>query len=120
MYTTIGNKEQWRKLAELFVPVASVQSWTSLSLITRTEEVVRNGEKARKEWQTVYSRVREKLTTLKYCVDYVMLITTSNLKINLLYVSVLNGLDVIVQRYCDYTNNTTIKKNGQEITWQKK
>lgn len=29
-------------------------------------------------------------------------------------------VDVIVQRYVDYTGNATIKKNGQEITWQKK
>lgn len=28
-------------------------------------------------------------------------------------------VDVIVQRYVDYTGNATIKKNGQEITWQK-
>lgn len=27
--------------------------------------------------------------------------------------------DVIVQRYVDYTGNATIKKNGQEIIWQK-
>jgi len=27
--------------------------------------------------------------------------------------------DVIVQRYVDYTGSATIKKNGQEITWQK-
>jgi len=29
-------------------------------------------------------------------------------------------IDVIVQRYVDYTGNATIKKNGQEIIWQKK
>ena len=29
-------------------------------------------------------------------------------------------VDVIVQRYVDYTGNATIKKNGQEIIWQKK
>lgn len=29
-------------------------------------------------------------------------------------------VDVIVQRYVDYTGNATIKKNGQEIVWQKK
>lgn len=28
--------------------------------------------------------------------------------------------DVIVTRYCDYTGNTKIKKNGEEIIWQKK
>lgn len=28
-------------------------------------------------------------------------------------------VDVIVQRYIDYTGNAKIKKNGQEITWQK-
>lgn len=28
-------------------------------------------------------------------------------------------VDVIVQRYVDYTGNATIKKNGQEITWEK-
>lgn len=28
-------------------------------------------------------------------------------------------VDVIVQRYVDYTGNTTIIKNGQEITWEK-
>lgn len=28
-------------------------------------------------------------------------------------------VDVIVQRYVDYTGNATIKRNGQEITWQK-
>lgn len=28
-------------------------------------------------------------------------------------------IDVIVQRYVDFTGNATIKKNGQEITWQK-
>jgi len=28
-------------------------------------------------------------------------------------------IDVIVQRYVDYTGNTTIKLNGQEIKWQK-
>jgi len=28
------------------------------------------------------------------------------------------GVDVIVQRYVDYTGNATIKKNGQEIVWQ--
>ena len=28
-------------------------------------------------------------------------------------------IDVIVQRYVDYTGNATIKKNGQEITWNK-
>lgn len=28
-------------------------------------------------------------------------------------------VDVIVQRYVDYTGNATIKKNGEEITWQK-
>jgi len=28
-------------------------------------------------------------------------------------------VDVIVQRYVDYTGSATIKKNGQEITWQK-
>ncbi len=27
--------------------------------------------------------------------------------------------DVIIQRYCDYTHNNTIIKNGKEITWQK-
>jgi hypothetical protein len=30
-----------------------------------------------------------------------------------------NDVDVIVTRYCDYTGNTTIKKNGQEIIWKK-
>ena len=29
-------------------------------------------------------------------------------------------VDVIVQRYVDYTGNTAIKLNGKEITWQKK
>lgn len=29
-------------------------------------------------------------------------------------------VDVIVQRYVDYTGNTKIKKNGKEIIWQKK
>lgn len=29
-------------------------------------------------------------------------------------------VDVIVQRYVDYTGNATIKRNGQEITWQRK
>lgn len=29
-------------------------------------------------------------------------------------------VDVIVQRYVDYTGNNKIKKNGQEIIWQKK
>jgi DNA modification methylase len=29
-------------------------------------------------------------------------------------------VDVIVQRYVDYTGNATIKKNGQEIIWQLK
>lgn len=29
-------------------------------------------------------------------------------------------VDVIVQRYCDYVNDYKIKKNGQEIIWQKK
>ena len=29
-------------------------------------------------------------------------------------------IDVIVQRYVDYTGNATIKKNGEEITWQTK
>ena len=28
-------------------------------------------------------------------------------------------VDVIVQRYVDFTGNATIKKNGQEITWHK-
>lgn len=28
-------------------------------------------------------------------------------------------VDVIVQRYVDYTGNATIKKNGQEIVWKK-
>lgn len=28
-------------------------------------------------------------------------------------------IDVIVQRYVDYTGNATIKKNGEEITWNK-
>lgn len=28
-------------------------------------------------------------------------------------------VDVIVQRYVDYTGNAIIKKNGQQITWQK-
>ena len=28
-------------------------------------------------------------------------------------------IDVIVQRYVDYTGNATIKKNGQEIVWQR-
>ena len=28
-------------------------------------------------------------------------------------------VDVIVQRYVDFTGNTTIKKNGQEIKWKK-
>jgi site-specific DNA-methyltransferase (adenine-specific) len=28
-------------------------------------------------------------------------------------------IDVIVERYCDYTGNRNIKLNGQEITWQK-
>jgi len=28
-------------------------------------------------------------------------------------------VDVIVQRYVDYTGNATIKKNGKEITWKK-
>jgi DNA modification methylase len=28
-------------------------------------------------------------------------------------------VDVIVQRYVEYTGNATIKKNGQEITWKK-
>lgn len=28
-------------------------------------------------------------------------------------------IDVIVQRYVDYTGNATIKKNGEEITWSK-
>lgn len=28
-------------------------------------------------------------------------------------------VDVIVQRYVEYTGNATIKKNGQEITWEK-
>lgn len=29
-------------------------------------------------------------------------------------------VDVIVQRYVDYTGNTTVKCNGQEIVWEKK
>lgn len=29
-------------------------------------------------------------------------------------------VDVIVQRYLDYTNQTTVIKNGKEITWQTK
>ncbi len=28
-------------------------------------------------------------------------------------------IDVIVQRYVDYTGNTTIRRNGEEITWPK-
>lgn len=28
-------------------------------------------------------------------------------------------VDVIVQRYVDYTGNGIIKKNGEEITWKK-
>ena len=28
-------------------------------------------------------------------------------------------VDVIVQRYVDYTGNATIKKNGEEVTWKK-
>lgn len=28
--------------------------------------------------------------------------------------------DVIVERYCEYTGNRNIKKNGEEITWQKR
>ena len=27
-------------------------------------------------------------------------------------------IDVIVQRYVDYTGNNKIKKNGKEITWE--
>lgn len=27
-------------------------------------------------------------------------------------------IDVIVQRYVDYTGNNKIKKNGKEITWK--
>lgn len=27
-------------------------------------------------------------------------------------------IDVIVQRYVDYTGNATIKKNGEEIVWK--
>jgi hypothetical protein len=26
-------------------------------------------------------------------------------------------VDVIVQRYCDYTGNTEVIKNGEKITW---
>lgn len=99
--------------------VANVPSWTFLSSITKMEVVVRNGEKARKEWQTAYSRGKEKLTTLRCCVDCVMHTIISNLKTNLLHVSESNGIDVIVQRYVDYTGNTTIKRNGEEITWQR-
>jgi hypothetical protein len=29
-------------------------------------------------------------------------------------------IDVIVQRYVDYTGNNKIKKNGIEIIWKKK
>lgn len=99
--------------------VANVPSWTFLSLITKTEAGVRNGEKARKEWQTAYSVVKEKLTTLKYCVDYVMHTTISNLKTLPLYVSRLNGIDVIIQRYVDYTGNGIFRRNGEEIVWKK-
>lgn len=118
MYITTGNKERWRNLVERFVFVANVLSWTFLSLIIRTAAAARNGEKARKEWQTAYSRVKEKLTTLKYCVDYVMHTIISNLKTLPLHVSWSNGFDVIVQRYVDYTGNGKIKKNGKEILWQ--
>lgn len=31
----------------------------------------------------------------------------------------LSNIDVIVQRYVDYTGNDKIKKNGQEIIWKK-
>jgi site-specific DNA-methyltransferase (adenine-specific) len=29
-------------------------------------------------------------------------------------------IDVIIQRYVDYTGNATIKKNGKEIVWQQR
>lgn len=119
MYITIGNKERWRNLVERFVFVANVPSWTFLSSITKMEVVVRNGEKARKEWQTAYSRGKEKLTTLRCCVGCVMHTIISNLKTNLPHVSESSGIDVIVQRYVDYTGNTTVIKNGQSIVWQK-
>lgn len=28
-------------------------------------------------------------------------------------------VDVIIKRYCDYTGNYQIKKNGKQIIWQK-
>ena len=31
-----------------------------------------------------------------------------------------NNVDVIVQRYVDYTGNNKIKLNGKEIIWQGK
>lgn len=31
----------------------------------------------------------------------------------------LNNIDVIVQRYVDYTGNENIIKNGEKIVWKK-
>ena len=103
----------------LFAYDVSVMSWTFLSLITRTEEGVGSGEKARKGWQTAYSKVKGRLTTLRCFVDYVMLTTTLNLKMYLHHALRLSGFDVVVQRYVDYTGNKEVIKNGEKIIWQK-
>ena len=92
------------------------------SIISMVEDA-KNGERIVRTYMTEYLRVSEEYQILKYYVGFVMQKTTSFVKTILMGIDLLSygsNVDVIVQRYVDYTGNDKIKKNGQGIIWQKK
>lgn len=120
MYTTIENVGLWKNSVERDVSAVGVLSWIFLSLTTKTAAVVSSGEQQGNRWQTAFFLVRETQKTLRFFADYVMRTIFLSQRTQPLRDLRLCGIDVIVQRYVDYTGNVTIRKNGTEITWQKK
>ncbi len=118
------NKELWiwsgNAMEERSVVLATATTYHFLKSIISMVEDVKSGGKIAKDYMTVYLMESEEYQTLKYYVGSVMQKTISFVKIISLEIDLLLfGSDVIVQRYVDYTGNTKVKRNGEELIWQK-
>jgi len=103
------------------VSLVNVTTYRFLRSIISMVEDVKNGEKTVKGYMTEYLMEKGRFQTSKCYVGYVMQKTTSFGKTVLRGIdSLLFGGDVIVQRYVDYTGNAKIKKNGEEMIWERK
>ena len=109
-------------MAERSVVLVIAITYHFLKSIISMVEDVRSGGKIAKDYMTAYLTESVGCQTLKCSVGYAMQKTTSFVKTILMEIDLLSSgsnIDVIVQRYVDYTGNTEVTKNGEKITWEK-